>query len=85
METQAASLLGPHGGKSVGIAADVCREEDIDVEVSRIATIFDGVDIHISNACTGTLRDDHGYPRREVEPLLGASRHGGSTDLPPRT
>ena len=54
VETQAAGIAKTHGVQSIGIAADVSKKEDIDAAVTRISAIFDGVDILINNAGTGT-------------------------------
>jgi NAD(P)-dependent dehydrogenase (short-subunit alcohol dehydrogenase family) len=54
VETEAAGIAKAHGVKAIGISADVSRKEDIDAAVTRVAGVFDGVDILINNAGTGT-------------------------------
>ena len=51
---EAAALAGVHGVRGIGIAADVSVKADVDAAVVRVAAIFDGVDILINNAGTGT-------------------------------
>ncbi len=54
VEREASQVGAAHGVKSLGISADVSRKEDIDSAVARIDSFFDGVDILINNAGTGT-------------------------------
>ncbi|MGA2379396.1 MAG: SDR family oxidoreductase [Spirochaetia bacterium] len=54
VEREAAQVGAAHGVRSLGISADVSRKEDIDSAVARIDGFFDGVDILINNAGTGT-------------------------------
>jgi NAD(P)-dependent dehydrogenase (short-subunit alcohol dehydrogenase family) len=54
VEAQAAAITKAHGVKCLGISADVSRKEDIDAAVAAISAAFDGVDILISNAGTGS-------------------------------
>jgi NAD(P)-dependent dehydrogenase (short-subunit alcohol dehydrogenase family) len=51
---EAAAVAGAHGVKGVGIAADVSVKADVDAAAARVASLFDGVDILINNAGTGT-------------------------------
>ena len=54
MEAEAAAIRRAHGVRCIGISADVSRKEDIDAAVTRISAAFDGLDILINNAGTGT-------------------------------
>jgi NAD(P)-dependent dehydrogenase (short-subunit alcohol dehydrogenase family) len=54
VESEAAAVARAHGVKCLGISADVSRKEDIDIAVARVTQFFDGVDILINNAGTGT-------------------------------
>ena len=54
VEAEAAAIAKAHGVKSIGISADVSRKEDIDAAIAAISSAFDGVDILISNAGTGS-------------------------------
>ena len=54
VEREASELARAFGVRSVGISADVSRKEDIDAAAARIEKLFDGVDILINNAGTGT-------------------------------
>ena len=54
VEAQAAAIAKAHGVKCIGISADVSRKEDIDAAIAAISAAFDGVDILINNAGTGT-------------------------------
>ncbi len=54
VEREAAAIAKAHGVRSMGIAADVARREDIDAALPGIEGFFDGVDILINNAGTGT-------------------------------
>jgi NAD(P)-dependent dehydrogenase (short-subunit alcohol dehydrogenase family) len=51
---QAAEIAKAHGVKCIGISADVSRKADIDAALAAIAASFDGLDILISNAGTGS-------------------------------
>jgi len=54
VEREAASIAKAHGVRSLGISADVSKPEDIAQASRRIGAAFDGVDILINNAGTGT-------------------------------
>jgi NAD(P)-dependent dehydrogenase (short-subunit alcohol dehydrogenase family) len=54
VESEAAAIAKAHGVTSFGFSADVSRKEDIDAAVQKIISVFDGVDILINNAGTGT-------------------------------
>jgi NAD(P)-dependent dehydrogenase (short-subunit alcohol dehydrogenase family) len=54
VEREAAVIARQHGVRTIGISADVSRREDLDGAVSRIGSFFDGLDILINNAGTGT-------------------------------
>ena len=54
VEREAAAIARSHGVRALGIAADVSKREDIDLAVERIAGFFDGIDILINNAGSGT-------------------------------
>jgi NAD(P)-dependent dehydrogenase (short-subunit alcohol dehydrogenase family) len=54
VEHEAAEIARAHGVRSIGIPADVSRAADIEKAFSRIAGAFDGVDVLINNAGTGT-------------------------------
>jgi NAD(P)-dependent dehydrogenase (short-subunit alcohol dehydrogenase family) len=54
VEAQAAAIARDHGVRALGISADVSRKEEIESAVGRISSAFDGVDILINNAGTGT-------------------------------
>jgi NAD(P)-dependent dehydrogenase (short-subunit alcohol dehydrogenase family) len=54
VEREAAAIARSHGVRALGIAADVSKKEDIDLAVERIAGFFDGIDILINNAGSGT-------------------------------
>ena len=54
VEREAAAIGKAHHVKSLGIAADVAKMADIDAAIARIREFFDGVDILINNAGTGT-------------------------------
>ncbi|MGA2477794.1 MAG: SDR family oxidoreductase [Spirochaetia bacterium] len=55
VEAQADCIAKAHGVKCRGISADVSKREDIDAAVATISVTFDGVDILINNAGTGSL------------------------------
>jgi NAD(P)-dependent dehydrogenase (short-subunit alcohol dehydrogenase family) len=54
VEREATEIARRYGVKSLGISADVAKKEDIDRATARIAEFFDGIDILINNAGTGT-------------------------------
>ncbi len=54
VEREAREVARAHGVKGIGISADVSRREDVDAAVSAVTKFFDGVDILINNAGTGT-------------------------------
>jgi NAD(P)-dependent dehydrogenase (short-subunit alcohol dehydrogenase family) len=54
VEARAAEIAKQYGVKCVGISGDVSLKEDIDRAVAAVTKTFDGVDIFISNAGTGT-------------------------------
>jgi len=54
VESEAAEIGRSHHVRSLGVSADVSRSSDIDAAMERIAGAFDGVDILINNAGTGT-------------------------------
>jgi len=54
VEREASEIAKSFGVKSLGISADVSRKEDIDAAAHRIGEFFNGVDILINNAGTGT-------------------------------
>jgi NAD(P)-dependent dehydrogenase (short-subunit alcohol dehydrogenase family) len=54
VEREAALIASKHGVRTIGISADVSRKEDLDGAVSRVGAFFDGLDILINNAGTGT-------------------------------
>ncbi|MGA2976043.1 MAG: SDR family oxidoreductase [Spirochaetia bacterium] len=54
VEREASGIAEKHLVKSIGISADVSLKTDIEAAASRIAHVFDGVDILINNAGTGT-------------------------------
>jgi NAD(P)-dependent dehydrogenase (short-subunit alcohol dehydrogenase family) len=54
VEREAADIGRVHRVKSTGISADVSVAAGIDAAVRRIGEVFDGIDILINNAGTGT-------------------------------
>jgi NAD(P)-dependent dehydrogenase (short-subunit alcohol dehydrogenase family) len=54
VQREAAAIAKAHGVRALGISADVCKPADIEQASRRIAAAFDGVDILINNAGTGT-------------------------------
>ncbi|HVO39734.1 MAG TPA: SDR family oxidoreductase [Spirochaetia bacterium] len=54
VEREARNVARQHGVRALGISADVSRTADIDAAMSRISSEFEGVDILINNAGTGT-------------------------------
>jgi len=53
-ESRAAEIAAAHGSRATGISADVSTREGCASAASRVAAFFDGVDILINNAGTGT-------------------------------
>ncbi len=54
VEKEAADIAKHHGVRAIGISADVSIRDQLDGAASRVAGFFDGVDILINNAGTGT-------------------------------
>jgi NAD(P)-dependent dehydrogenase (short-subunit alcohol dehydrogenase family) len=54
VEREAAAIAKAYGVRGLGIPADVSKPEDIGEACRRIAAAFDGIDILINNAGTGT-------------------------------
>ena len=54
VEREAAGIAKAHGVRSLGIPADVSKPEQVEETCRRISSEFDGVDILINNAGTGT-------------------------------
>jgi len=54
VEREAKAIAKAHGVRALGIPADVSKPGDIEEACRRIETEFDGVDILINNAGTGT-------------------------------
>jgi len=54
VEREAAEIGRTHHVRTLGVSADVSKPNDIDAAMTRIAGAFDGVDILINNAGTGT-------------------------------
>jgi len=54
VEAQAAEIAAAHRVRTTGVAADVSDKAQLESAVARISTFFDGVDILINNAGTGT-------------------------------
>jgi NAD(P)-dependent dehydrogenase (short-subunit alcohol dehydrogenase family) len=54
VQREAAAMAREHGVRALGIPADVSRPADIEQACQRIAQAFDGIDILINNAGTGT-------------------------------
>lgn len=54
VEAQAAAIAKEHRVRALGISADVSRREDCDAVAATITAAFDGMDILINNAGTGT-------------------------------
>jgi NAD(P)-dependent dehydrogenase (short-subunit alcohol dehydrogenase family) len=54
VEREAKEIERRHGVRALGVAADVSRKEDIDRAVERVGKFFDGIDILINNAGSGT-------------------------------
>ena len=54
VEREAADIAKAHGVRALGISADVSKPADIEQASRRIASAFDGIDILINNAGTGT-------------------------------
>jgi NAD(P)-dependent dehydrogenase (short-subunit alcohol dehydrogenase family) len=54
VEREASQIGRTHGVTCHGVSADVSRTEDIETAVRRVGEYFDGMDILINNAGTGT-------------------------------
>lgn len=54
VKERAEELAGKYGIQAVGFAADVTQPADIDAFVELVAQVFEGVDILINNAGTGS-------------------------------
>ncbi len=54
VEREASGIATAHGVRCLGLSADVAKKQDIEAAAGRIAGFFDGVDILINNAGTGT-------------------------------
>jgi NAD(P)-dependent dehydrogenase (short-subunit alcohol dehydrogenase family) len=54
VEREAGEIARRNGVRALGIAADVSRKEDIDRAVERVEEFFDGIDLLINNAGSGT-------------------------------
>jgi NAD(P)-dependent dehydrogenase (short-subunit alcohol dehydrogenase family) len=54
VEREAREIGRAYGVPAFGISADVAKKGDVDAAISEVAHTFDGVDILISNAGTGT-------------------------------
>jgi NAD(P)-dependent dehydrogenase (short-subunit alcohol dehydrogenase family) len=54
VEREAKDIARVHGVRCLGLSADITQPVNIDAAMRRIATYFDGVDILINNAGTGT-------------------------------
>lgn len=54
VEREAREIGKAHGVQSLGLSADVSQAAEIEAAAARIAAVFDGVDILINNAGTGT-------------------------------
>lgn len=54
VQREARAVAQAHGVKTLGLRADVSKREDIDAAVKRIEEAFQGLDILINNAGTGT-------------------------------
>jgi NAD(P)-dependent dehydrogenase (short-subunit alcohol dehydrogenase family) len=54
VEREAGEIGRAHGVKSIGLSADVSQAAEIEAAAARIGDAFDGVDILINNAGTGT-------------------------------
>ncbi len=54
VQREAAAIARAYGVRALGISADVSRPADIEQACGRIAESFDGLDILINNAGTGT-------------------------------
>src|SRR5207237_4439803 len=53
-EREASEIAASHRVKALGIAADVSKAGDVERSCARVAAAFDGVDILINNAGTGS-------------------------------
>jgi len=54
VEREAAAISRAHGVRAIGISADVSRASDVTDAVAKVGQSFDGIDILINNAGTGT-------------------------------
>ncbi len=54
VEREAGEIARAHNVRCLGVSADVSKAKDIDAAFARIAAAFDGADILINNAGTGT-------------------------------
>lgn len=54
VEREARDIARAHSVRALGISGDVAKKSDVDAAIGRIAREFDGVDILINNAGTGT-------------------------------
>ncbi len=54
VEREAGEIARAHKVRSIGLSADVSKPKDIEGAFSRISSAFDGADILINNAGTGT-------------------------------
>ena len=54
VEREAAAIARAHGVRAVGISADVSRASDITDAAAQVGRTFDGIDVLINNAGTGT-------------------------------
>jgi len=69
-------LLAHTGWRAFGISADVAKKGDVDAAISNIARTFDGVDILISNAGTGTSETIMDAPDEKWQYFLGLACNG---------
>ena len=54
VQREAEGIAKSHGVRALGISADMSKPADIEEASRRIAAAFDGIDILINNAGTGT-------------------------------
>jgi len=54
LEREAEEIFRMHRVRAIGVSADVSRAADIEKAIARVSSTFDGVDILINNAGTGT-------------------------------
>ncbi len=81
VQREARAIASAHRVKTLGICADVSKREDVDAAVKRIEQEFDGLDILINNAGTGSDETILDGPRRALAVLLGPARDGGGAAL----